>query len=82
MISSCPADITKNIELGLLNTPVHWDMPSANDASGNVTLVSQSHIPGSSFVPGRTTVTYTFSDGSNNEAVCTFDVVINQGTFW
>ncbi|XP_072046397.1 hyalin-like [Amphiura filiformis] len=78
IIKSCPPDIIKDLELGTKNTTVVWSIPSATDISGNVTLVSQSHIPGSSFVPGKTTVTYKFVDGSNNEAFCTFDILINQ----
>ncbi len=79
-IHLCPSDISQDLELGRTNTTVNWTIPTATDASGTVILLSQSHTPGiSSFMPGRTTVTYKFVDGSGNEASCNFDVIISQG---
>ncbi len=78
-IISCPQDINQDVELGIKHTSVNWRIPSASDVSNNVTLRSQTHNHGDSFAPGRTTVTYTFVDGSNNEATCSFDVFINEG---
>ncbi|XP_072046396.1 hyalin-like [Amphiura filiformis] len=77
-ISNCPSDIVQNIELGTNSTPVFWTVPTATDASGNVRLLSQSHVPGSNFISGRTTVTYTFRDDSSNDAYCSFVVQVNQ----
>ncbi len=79
-IHSCPSDITLNIETGRSGMSVYWIPPSATDVSGNVSLVSQSHHPGDVFPARNTEVVYVFTDGSNNEARCSFDVTIREGT--
>ena len=78
-ISLCPSDIIKNVEIGVVNVSVNWTQPVATDLSENVTLLNQSHRPGENFTIGRTTVAYRFVDGSNNEAACIFEVLVNQG---
>ena len=81
-IQSCPSDIDKDIELGSPSRPVYWNPPIATDLSGNASLVSQSHIPGHRFTAGRHLVSYSFQDGSNNEAGCYFNVNIYEGNDW
>ncbi|XP_072046539.1 hyalin-like [Amphiura filiformis] len=77
-IQSCPSDMNLDIEPGRPTTPVSWIPPSATDVSGNVSLLSQSHLPGDSFTPGKTNVVYTFTDGSDNEAHCSFYVNLRE----
>ncbi|XP_071836035.1 uncharacterized protein [Apostichopus japonicus] len=76
VISGCPRDIFPTVQIGAQNGFAIWTEPTATDNSGTATLVSQSHPPGSSFLVGRTTVTYKFADPAGNEAVCTFDVIV------
>ena len=84
IIDFCPDTITDTIELGLLlmDKAVTWIEPRASDISGNVSLVSQSHLSGDHFMVGRTEVKYVFRDGfgnHGNEALCTFYVTLNTG---
>ncbi|XP_072046102.1 hyalin-like [Amphiura filiformis] len=74
-IVGCPDDITITNELGTARTPVTWTEPSATDVSG-VPQKMQSHQPGAGFSDGVTTVQYTFTDASNNEATCSFSVTV------
>lgn len=78
--SSCPSDMTVTVDIGGGGSIiVSWSEPRAIDNSGSVTLVSRSHMPGSSFPVGRTTVSYTFEDPSGNQAFCTFAVTVMEG---
>ena len=56
-----------------------WNEPHATDISGETTLIRRSHQPGQLFREGSTTVNYTFSDPSGNEAVCVFDIIVYAG---
>ena len=78
-ISDCPADESINVELGQNNIEYTWPEPHATDNSGNVTLKRRTHVPGTRFPVGSTTVEYTFTDPSANQAVCRFDVNVNTG---
>ncbi|MEI7595673.1 MAG: HYR domain-containing protein, partial [Bacteroidota bacterium] len=81
IISGCPANISKNADAGQCNAVVSWTEPTATDnctASGSLTW-TKSHLPGSTFPVGTTTVTYTAIDAVNNTSnPCTFDVVITD----
>ncbi|XP_063955375.1 hyalin-like [Lytechinus pictus] len=74
---TCPDDFIKTIELGPLKVSVNFTQPSACDISGNATLVSGNHGSGDDFLVGSTLVEYVFSDGSGNQALCNFTVVVN-----
>ncbi len=57
--------------------------PTATDNCSGTINVTKTRSDGATnvhaaFPVGTTTVTYTFTDASGNDAVCTFDVVINQ----
>lgn len=77
-ISNCPNNINQVIELGTQSVVVTWVEPTATDISGQVS-VSRSQAPGSLFSVGQTTVTYTFTDGVGNPAVCQFVVTVITG---
>ncbi len=79
VIHSCPSDVSLSIAAGRPSSPVYWIPPSATDVSGNVSLVSQSHHPGDSFLVGDTEVIYLFIDGNYNEARCTFHINLREG---
>ena len=78
-IINCPDDIENGIELGFTTKEIFWIDPMASDISGSVSLVSQSHFSGSSFVTGKTKVQYIFGDSAGNEAVCQFYVSLTPG---
>ena len=80
MISGCPADINVNNVPGACATIVNWSEPTATDnctASGSL-VWTKSHLPGSLFNVGTTTVTYTVTDANGKSSVCSFDVVVND----
>ena len=58
---------------------VSWTPPTATDNSGSVTLIG-SHNPGDSFPIGNTTVTYTATDLSGNQATASFNVTVTGKT--
>ena len=62
----------------MTSATVSWTEPTATDNSGMTPTVTQTHQPGDSFNVGTTTVTYTFTDMTGNQAMCTFDVVIGN----
>ena len=80
-VHECPSNIQTEIEFGSTGTVVNWIEPMANDASGNVTLLVQTHSPGSLFQVGATKVSYVFRDNADNLAVCTFTVTGVQGRY-
>ncbi|XP_071488833.1 hyalin-like [Diadema antillarum] len=75
-VPTCPADITRTIELGTPSIVVTWTEPTATDISGVANIVSRTSNSGDSFSPGTTDVIYTFADGSGNTASCTFTVTV------
>ncbi|WP_217179230.1 HYR domain-containing protein [Gillisia limnaea] len=76
---SCPANINMNVDAGLCGAVVEFEMPVANDNSGNVS-VTQTAGPASGevFPVGTTTVTFTATDAAGNTASCSFDVTVND----
>ncbi|XP_038060587.1 sushi, von Willebrand factor type A, EGF and pentraxin domain-containing protein 1-like [Patiria miniata] len=72
----CPQHVTVNSELGTTSGTVTFDVPTATDNSGFVTVTRQTgHLaPGSSFPEGRTTVTYFAADPVGLSEQC--DVIV------
>ena len=70
-----PANTNQNTDPDSATAAVMWTPPTATDNSGAVTLIS-SHHPGDSFNIGTTTVTYTATDSSFNEATSSFDIIV------
>ncbi len=75
----CIDDISKTIPLGVGGYTMSWNEPTATDNSGQVSLSSRSHSPGSYFSTGSTQVTYIFSDAAGNTASCIFAVTVIEG---
>ncbi len=71
--TGCPANISTPRLANL--TPVAWTVPTPNDNCKPINLTS-THIPGTAFPVGTTTVTYTAKDGNNNSSTCSFTVTI------
>ncbi|XP_072013682.1 uncharacterized protein [Amphiura filiformis] len=79
VVSDCPRDIIRTVPTTSTGTTVTWVEPTATDDSGIRPDVMKSHTPGLFFSVGATLVTYTFSDLSGNEAVCSFNVIVRAG---
>ncbi|MCG6190126.1 HYR domain-containing protein, partial [Maribellus maritimus] len=79
VITNCPSNITINNTLGSCEGTATWIEPSATDnctSAANLTW-NRSHIPGSTFPGGSTTVTYEVTDMSGNTSnVCSFTVTV------
>lgn len=71
ILSNCPTDITQTS----CESIVTWTNPTASDNCSGFVLTS-THDSGDTFPTGTTTVTYTLTDASGNEATCSFDVTI------
>ncbi|MBX7243121.1 MAG: HYR domain-containing protein [Bacteroidia bacterium] len=78
-ISAMPSNITITAWAGICSTPVNWAAPLSSDNCGTPSLLA-SHIPGSFFPLGTTTVTYTAQDGAGNTASASFTVTVNPTT--
>ncbi|MFS4449701.1 HYR domain-containing protein [Maribacter sp. 2307UL18-2] len=79
VIGDCPSNITTTVDSGECDAMVSWTEPTAVDnCTDEMTLVwTKSHIPGSTFPVGTTTVSYIATDASGNtSATCRFDVVV------
>ncbi|XP_071477944.1 hyalin-like, partial [Diadema antillarum] len=72
---TCPDDITQSTDPGLYSASVTWPNPNIADNSGNFTIES-SHVSGSTFPPGTTSVTINAVDASQNRASCTFNITV------
>ncbi|TRX33260.1 HYR domain-containing protein [Flavobacterium sp. ZT3R18] len=80
VFSYCPSNITVSNDLGNCSAVVTWTTPSATDnctAPGSLVWV-KSHLSGSTFPVGATTVTYTATDAAGNTATCSFTVTVND----
>lgn len=71
--TGCPTNISTTRLAPL--TAVTWNVPNVSDNCKPINLTS-THIPGTAFPVGTTTVTYTAKDGSNNSSTCTFTVTV------
>lgn len=79
IILGCPDDIVRTANPSGECVRVFWMVPVAIDVVSGIPLVVNNFDPGFCFGIGVTTVVYTFSDASGNEASCQFNVRIGQG---
>ncbi|XP_072042786.1 uncharacterized protein [Amphiura filiformis] len=75
-ITGCPDDMVLHTKLDTSGVIVSWIEPSASDFSKLVR--SRTHIPGTVFPFGSTSVEYVFTDSYGNSAVCGFTVTVDQ----
>ena len=78
VLSNCPADITVNQLFNICGAPVLWTPPTFTDNCSAGLVVTTSHLPGTTFPAGTTTVTYTATDASGNITTCSFDITVND----
>ncbi|HXI93423.1 MAG TPA: HYR domain-containing protein [Blastocatellia bacterium] len=73
---TCPANVTKNNDLGLCSAIVSYPNATATDNCSGVGTPVCSPASGTTFPKGTTTVTCTVSDASGNPASCSFSVTV------
>ncbi len=76
VISGCPANIATVTASNSI--VVNWTPPTATDNCGGSVSLTSTHNPGSQFMLGSTTVTYTATDAAGNAANCVFNVFVGQ----
>ena len=74
-IITCPADVVVQSQTPAVAT---WTAPTVSDnvTPANQIIVVMSHSSGSTFPVDTTPVMYTAFDQANNQASCTFNVII------
>ncbi len=77
MVSNVPSNYTVAPNANSCDALVNWIEPVAIDNCGGITW-TKSHIPGSTFPVGNTTVTYTATDAQNNATTVSFVVTVND----
>nr|XP_054775414.1 hyalin-like [Lytechinus pictus] len=80
VITGCPDNINIAIPIGSTGVAVTWTEPTATDNSGVVPTSTSTSSPGDTFNVGTTQVSYTFTDGSGNNAFCIFTVTVSATT--
>ena len=75
----CPADITVSVTPESCNAMVTWanPLPADNCDPGQIMPVSD-YLSGQIFPADTTIVTYTATDNSGNEAVCSFSILVME----
>ena len=71
-INGCPQSAIYTIPHRTTARIITWTEPTATDNSNTEPAVTQTHQSGNSFPVGTTRVTYTFTDQSGNDALCSF----------
>lgn len=77
-VTNCPADITVEASAACTAT-ASWSPPAFSDACSSLTVTS-THVPGSSFPAGNSTVVYTGTDAAGNVTLCSFNVFVTENT--
>ncbi len=72
----CPADITRPTDPGSCDAVVEWDPPQAADNCSVSLAQTGGPANGGQFPLGTSIVSYTATDPSGNQAVCTFSVTV------
>jgi peptidoglycan/xylan/chitin deacetylase (PgdA/CDA1 family) len=74
IFNNCPANIT--LTTTGTTAVATWDLPTVTDNCTLTPSVTGTHLRGSAFPLGETTVSYTATDAKNNVGVCTFKINI------
>lgn len=78
VISSCPGNISIAANNAGCTGIVTWTTPGVSDNCATGLALTSSHVSGTAFPLGTTTVTYTATDGSGNTSSCSFNVTITK----
>jgi Ricin-type beta-trefoil lectin domain-like/HYR domain/Secretion system C-terminal sorting domain len=74
----CPSNVSVNTSDSTAKAT--WNEPFATDNCGTPTIVG-SHVSGSRFKVGQTTVNFTATDAKGNATVCSFKITVNNPCF-
>ncbi|WP_417609372.1 HYR domain-containing protein [Owenweeksia hongkongensis] len=77
VVSGIPANITVSADAGSCDATVSYTMPAVSDNCSGATI-SSTHVSGSVFPIGTTTVTFTATDGANNVTTASFTVTVED----
>ncbi|XP_072033144.1 uncharacterized protein [Amphiura filiformis] len=79
---TCPDDIMRTVDEGSDSVVVTWRTPQVRDSYTAAILIDirSTHISGSNFRIGETTVRYTAMDLAGNEGYCEFTVTVIDDT--
>ncbi|RUA10820.1 MAG: hypothetical protein DSY81_02305, partial [Bacillota bacterium] len=77
-IVGTPDNMTGSADAGACSTTMTWIAPAATDNCGPPPLVVASHLPGSSFSVGTTTVSFTAEDQYGNNSATSFTITITD----
>ncbi len=72
VITGCPANISVSTAPGACSAIVSWTPPVSTAP------MTSTHLPGSSFPAGETTVIYTSTDADGMVSTCSFTVTVND----
>lgn len=73
---NCPASVTVNNDPGVCGANVLFSTPSGSDNCSVSIAQTAGQASGSSFQVGSTTNTFVATDGSDNSAACSFNIVV------
>ncbi len=78
ILSNCPsADVTVKADLDKSTAAATWVEPTATDNCGNGKVkITSNYANNATFAIGKTVVTYTAKDSSNNSVNCAFNVIV------
>ena len=76
VLSGCPTDLVVTASSVTGQAVVNFASPLTSDNSGDAVTVTYSHMSGTPFPEGTTTVTLVATDASGNNATCTFLVTV------
>ena len=78
-ITGCPGNISVNAENGVCSARVFYVQPQAQDNCGTgatLTINNNAYLSGNVFPVGVTTVIWTATDASGNQATCQFTITV------
>ena len=77
VLDSCPEDIIFELSPGESDAIITYDLPTASDVCGDVTITqTEGLLSGEVFPEGITTNRFSFTDACGNETICSFTVAV------
>ncbi len=75
----CPEDVTVGTDEGFCSAVVEFDEPQIESECPVASIEQVGGLPsGSEFPLGNTTIVYQIIDGSGNEIICAFDIIVED----
>ncbi|XP_072032242.1 hyalin-like isoform X2 [Amphiura filiformis] len=75
--SNCPSSQTLSADTGLTTTTATWTEPTFSDELGNIVPTTNIQ-PGATFPLGTTVISYTATDLTGLEGLCTFEIIVQD----